>query len=35
VRSREIVRPGDVDFIDAVPVEPGGTPTEAIITLTS
>jgi sortase A len=35
VTSREIVRPWEVDVIDPVPDQPGGTPTEAVITLTS
>ena len=35
VTSREIVRPGDVEVIDPVPGDPGGTPTEALITMTS
>jgi sortase A len=35
VTSREIVRPGDVEVIDPVPGDPKGTPSEALITLTS
>ena len=35
VTSREVVRPGDVEVIDPVPGDPGGTPTEALITMTS
>ena len=35
VTSREIVRPWEVDVIDPVPDQPGGTPSEALITLTS
>ena len=35
VTSREIVRPGDVEVIAPVPGQPGGTPTEALLTMTS
>jgi sortase A len=35
VTSREIVRPGDVEVLEPVPGEPGRTPTQALITLTS
>lgn len=35
VTSREIVRPSDVGVIGPVPGQPGATPTEALITLTS
>lgn len=35
VTSREIVRPTDIGVIGPVPGDPGGTPTEAMITLTS
>ena len=35
VTSREIVRPSDVEVIGPVPGQPGATPTEALITLTS
>ncbi|HYN65268.1 MAG TPA: class E sortase [Ornithinibacter sp.] len=35
VTSREIVRPSDIGVIGPVPGQPGATPTEALITLTS
>jgi sortase A len=35
VISREVVRPWDVQVLDPVPDDPKGTPTEALITMTS
>ena len=35
VTSSEIVRPSDIGVIGPVPGEPGGTPTEALLTMTS
>ncbi len=35
VTSREVVRPGDVGVIGPVPGDPQGTPTEALLTMTS